>query len=480
MPVLPPNATPEQRQVWAQQMQAWSRAQMPGDTPAESTSRWWNTYIGSPGSSKTQFDPQTGRVASPANSTPSLLNTNPITKPTTPVPQPASLGRGDINLKPEAPSFTGSTPPDMSSQVGNKIPGQAQGQNGIQLPTMGFETDPLHNMLPGATSGPEPAPTNLPDDPTAWSGGIFTGTSTVDQPDPSGLSGMLGKLNAQDWLGAAGLGLGAAGAFMNASTQKDQFNRQMAQQQSQFDANLHQVQATTGLNATQLDPYKQQNDLASSALRRVLLEKGPAQAGLGTPNTIDPGKADRAAVGSQFLNDNALGNAAANFETARHHADPTGTPNDLSKTGLGQAGVDANAQVAGANPSAMSQQALQSALLSGTNQQSAERDTGGGFWKTLARIGTIAAPIIAAPFTGGMSLAAIGALSGAANSALNGGGWKQDLLGAGLGAIPGLGTPGGLAENAAKPALTAGLKQAAVSTLKRPQTALAVAGALRK
>lgn len=61
------------------------------------------------------------------------------------------------------------------------------------------------------------------------------------------------------------------------------------------------------------------------------------------------------------------------------------------------------------------------------------------FWKKLAKIASIAAPIVAAPFTGGTSLALIGAGAGAAGGALSGGGVKGALLGAGLGAIPGLG-----------------------------------------
>jgi hypothetical protein len=65
-----------------------------------------------------------------------------------------------------------------------------------------------------------------------------------------------------------------------------------------------------------------------------------------------------------------------------------------------------------------------------------------GFWKTLGKIGSFAAPIVAAPFTGGASLALIGAGAGAAGSALSGGGLKGALMGAGLGAIPGLGGMG--------------------------------------
>lgn len=65
--------------------------------------------------------------------------------------------------------------------------------------------------------------------------------------------------------------------------------------------------------------------------------------------------------------------------------------------------------------------------------------------KKIGKVATIAAPIIAAPFTGGASLAAIGAASGAGNALLNGSGVKGAALGAGLGA------GGALAAKAAMP-----------------------------
>jgi len=64
------------------------------------------------------------------------------------------------------------------------------------------------------------------------------------------------------------------------------------------------------------------------------------------------------------------------------------------------------------------------------------------FWKNLAKYSLMAAPFVAAPFTGGASLALIGAGAGAASGALSGGGVKGALLGAGLGAIPGAGGMG--------------------------------------
>lgn len=66
-----------------------------------------------------------------------------------------------------------------------------------------------------------------------------------------------------------------------------------------------------------------------------------------------------------------------------------------------------------------------------------------GFWRKFGKFASIAAPIVAAPFTGGASLALIGAGAGAAHGALSGGGVKGALLGAGLGAIPGAGAAKG-------------------------------------
>jgi len=84
----------------------------------------------------------------------------------------------------------------------------------------------------------------------------------------------------------------------------------------------------------------------------------------------------------------------------------------------------------------------------------------------VGQVAAIAAPIVAAPFTGGMSLAAIGALSGAAGAKLSGAGWRGTLAGAGLGAIPGLGGAGGVAKRAAGETVAAAAKRALVN----PQT----------
>ena len=89
-----------------------------------------------------------------------------------------------------------------------------------------------------------------------------------------------------------------------------------------------------------------------------------------------------------------------------------------------------------------------------------------GFWKTLGKIGSIAAPIIAAPFTGGATLALIGAGAGAAGGALQNG-KKGALLGGLLGgATEGLAGGAGNAANVAKTGASEVAKQGIGSTIK--------------
>lgn len=99
-----------------------------------------------------------------------------------------------------------------------------------------------------------------------------------------------------------------------------------------------------------------------------------------------------------------------------------------------------------------------------------EAQKGTPWWKKALKVAAVAAPIVAAPFTGGTSLALIGAGSGAASGLLNGGGLKGAVLGAGLGAATG-GMGGGAAGGAAQ-RFTAG---AAAKTLLNPR-ALATVG----
>ncbi len=82
--------------------------------------------------------------------------------------------------------------------------------------------------------------------------------------------------------------------------------------------------------------------------------------------------------------------------------------------------------------------------------------------KTLAKIGLTAAPILAAPFTGGATLAAIGAGAGAASGALDGG-WRGALYGGAMGAIPG-------SYGATNTAATLGAREAIRQAVLNPST----------
>lgn len=307
--------------------------------------------------------------------------------------------------------------PDMTDEqlqnFGN-LQGRGVGAN--------FE-DTLKFAMPGQQSG---------------RGDYLAGLGGGDDSSGGGmLSKLLGGMSNQDWLGAAGLGLGAVGQFMNASTQKDQFEKQFALEQ----------QALAG-QQSQLNPYAQQEAAYKMAVKQALGANGPAQAQLGSPTPIDPARGAIQAASNQYLSPEALSEAKRNFDTS-----------------LGKGGT----------PSA-----LQNALMSGTNQEAGGDHSGPGFWSTLGKIGAIAAPIIAAPFTGGLSLAAIGAGSGAAGAALGGGDWKQMLLGAGLGAIPGVGTM----KVAPASNFTTGLSNIGQAAIRNPlataKSGLAVANALKR
>lgn len=82
--------------------------------------------------------------------------------------------------------------------------------------------------------------------------------------------------------------------------------------------------------------------------------------------------------------------------------------------------------------------------------------------KTLAKIGLTAAPILAAPFTGGSSLLALSMGAGAAAGALDGG-WRGAIMGGAMGAIPG-------AAGASNTAATYGASQALKRAILNPST----------
>lgn len=123
------------------------------------------------------------------------------------------------------------------------------------------------------------------------------------------------------------------------------------------------------------------------------------------------------------------------------------------------------------DPVAALQQQQQPTIPDGYEMKNGKLEKkGGGFWRTLGKVASVAAPIVAAPFTGGASLLAIGAGAGAANGLLSGGGVKGALMGAGMGAIPGM---GGASGTAASMGTGAALKNAVLN----PQAMLRMGGA---
>lgn len=92
-----------------------------------------------------------------------------------------------------------------------------------------------------------------------------------------------------------------------------------------------------------------------------------------------------------------------------------------------------------------SRQALQQALNGKQqNGQQGGKEKGTPWWKKALKVASVVAPIVAAPFTGGTSLALIGAGSALANRYASGGGSPADYaLSGALGSTSGLGARGG-------------------------------------
>jgi hypothetical protein len=138
-----------------------------------------------------------------------------------------------------------------------------------------------------------------------------------------------------------------------------------------------------------------------------------------------------------------------------------------------------DAQQRMAEPRMSASEKIQAAL--DRDLQAAEKKKGSGFWKKLGKIAAFAAPIVAAPFTGGASLALIGAGAGAAGGLLNGGGLKGALMGGALGASPGIGGAGKVASAGGNVLRSTALNAAANSIpMAAKQTAGSIAQQMAK
>lgn len=328
------------------------------------------------------------------------------TPPQGDIPPPAP--KAPAAPRAQTPGTAERNQPSIDPMMGVKF---AQGE-----PSPRYATSPESMQLPKTPNLDPNAPDNYGKAELGWG---FDQPQPLDLGDGGGGGGMFGSMTPQDWLGVAGLGIGGIGAIANAKQQGKQFNQQMDLQRQQM-----------AQNATQLNPYKQQGDLAALAMKRAMAVGGPSFAQFGTATPTAGARPMLAEAANKYLSDEALAGAKTNFDT----------------------------QLQGSQ-----QQALQNALQPEKKK--------GGFWRKFGKIASMVAPIVAAPFTGGASLALIGAGAGAANSALSGGGWKGALMGAGLGAIPG---GGGLPKGAVAPTLRAGLGQAAKKAIN-PRTVLQMA-----
>jgi len=158
----------------------------------------------------------------------------------------------------------------------------------------------------------------------------------------------------------------------------------------------------------------------------------------------------------------------------------------MASYGLGEAGTAADADVTAyaaqaalaRNAQRQAQQDIADAQMAEARGFDAQQATPApaakkktSIWKKIGKAALMAAPIVAAPFTGGASLAAIGALSGAASGVLSGGGLKGAILGGAMGAIP---MPGaGAAARGATETASAAVKRA----IMNPAALARVAGA---
>lgn len=242
---------------------------------------------------------------------------------------------------------------------------------------------------------------------------------------------------------------------------------QMQQRQSEMKMNDQQFLDTLAFQRSQADPLTQEKSRAGFAAQRDIMTNARP-------------------VDLQFDSNTGMGKLSGGFGIPQggFSADTLSRYEQPSAEALAaQVTPQRPAMGSDGNPVATLQQ-LQGPQRPATIPDGYEWDAGkgqlkkkgggiGGFFKKVGKIAAVAAPIIAAPLTGGASLAAIGALSGAASGALNGGGLKGALLGAGMGAIPGIGGASSGASSAASMGTGAALKNA----LLNPQAITKLAGA---
>lgn len=317
-------------------------------------------------------------------------------------------------------------------------------------------------------------------------------------------------LTAQDYTNLASAGaqiFGGLAGGASASKDRDLQAEENAYQreadarnlQMQWTQTLMNNQANRSLNFAQLSPLGAEQRLVQQNAMRL-----GAYGGL--QNRQMPRGAFNPFVGMNLSSFGQDATAAAIGERRKALAgiDPNFQFGSMGAYGLSGPGtLSAEEQVAAYARDAASQRMAQEnemfKMLSAQYNQATGRDAEGNVkaaiappkkktsvWKKIAKVALAAAPIIAAPFTGGASLlatGAIGALAGAGAGALDGG-LKGALMGGVMGAIP-MGSIGGAgsaaAREAAKRGVAGALKESVGSAIKRavlnPQAIAKMAGA---
>lgn len=272
------------------------------------------------------------------------------------------------------------------------------------------------------------------------------------------------------------------GTFLSAKGQADREDRNNAQNNAQVKAQLNQrnaqfsaelaarlendrrqqnlAQAVAAMNATKLgenENFATRNRILSQVVPNLrnsnIMPSDPAVAAA-MPKLAGPLPANGLPPAVlAAISEKATAHALANRNRQLLNIDPNAPVVDLDAMGF-DASATGSIDLAAVRQALIDSRAadeagvddvIRRAILQDYQgiQKLPEVDTGNakkeGFWKTLAKIGSVVAPIVAAPFTGGASLAAIGAGSGASLAALNGSRVKDILLGAAVGSAAGLG-----------------------------------------
>lgn len=137
-----------------------------------------------------------------------------------------------------------------------------------------------------------------------------------------------------DWIklfaGIGGSALGAYGQAQSISADKDIAKQQLAQQNTQFNANLKQTQAQSGLAATQMNPFTQQISRQKQALLSSLMSNYQPvtlnQGKNGAPSTFSGGlNLDKSAFNSAlpFFGEAPMKAAETAFANNARQASPT-------------------------------------------------------------------------------------------------------------------------------------------------------------